>query len=136
MGKRDECSESFFEDHVSVSAVLLSSWNQGEHCESLRPLIEKLLHKNCSCFICVGINAEALHDFIDDVIVDLSVSNDSFTSKNVITTWHDEDTSDEVSDFFLNFTDIKNGVFLVLFSSTEIGDQKIEKSLQNLIQSQ
>lgn len=133
LGKRGECNEPFIQTKPLVSAVLLSSWNQGESHQKLRSLIEKLIHKNCSYFVCAGLNAESLHDYIDDIIVGLSIKNDLVQNKGIMTTWHDEDTSDEVADFFLNSTGIENGVLLALLDSEEIGDKKIEKSLLNLI---
>ena len=51
--------------------------------------------------MCVGSSSEALHDFIDDVILDKVLINELDQERGVVTTWHaDESVEDTLSYFF------------------------------------
>ncbi len=82
--------------------VLLSSWEQEESdFHKIQPLITKLIDLGCKYFVCAGKYSESLHDFIDDIVLDMSLSSQQKNGSNIMTTWHDADTDDEVADFFL-----------------------------------
>ncbi len=88
------------------SVVLLTAWEQLEQLDFQRIelLIVKLIDIGCKYFVCAGKHSETLHDFIDDVILDISlnvqIENSNNISNKIMTTWHDTDTTDEVVYFF------------------------------------
>jgi hypothetical protein len=76
-------------------AVLLNAddpeWVDGSF---LRRKTIELLNAGCRYCVCFGRNSEAVHDQIDDVIVNRN------SEMNVLTTFHDDETAEDVVNFF------------------------------------
>ncbi len=117
----------------SPSAVLLSSYeHRGDSFQDMRGLIDKLIKLDCKYFVCAGKNSEQLHDFIDDVIFDISLSSGHKNYTDIMTTWHNADTDEEVAFFFLHLTDISNGLLIVFLDESRSEDTSLKKAILNL----
>lgn len=113
---------------ISPDVVLLSSWEQSEPgFHKIQPLIKKLIDLGCKYFVCAGESSEALHDFIDDTILDVSFTDQHDNSNKIITTWHDTDTDDEVVDFFLHSTNVSNSLLAFFFNGNRVEDIRLKK---------
>ena len=73
-------------------AVLLAPGSAPEM--DLELVAARLLAAGCRYFVCSGSNSEAVHDRIDDVILEEGTSN-------VTTTFHDGESMEDVAEFFL-----------------------------------
>ncbi len=109
--------------NLSPRVILLTAWTpiREDKIRQLEPLVKKLMNLGCEYFICVGNYSEDLHDLIDEIILDISFKNSNRHYPNIVTTWHDNDTNEEVADFFLHATNVNNGL-LVAFLDTQIED--------------
>jgi len=125
---RDQLSKT----GVFPNAVMLSSWEQKEFgFHDIQPLITKLIDLGCKYFVCAGKHSESLHDFIDDVILDMSLSSQQ-ENDSIMTTWHDTDTDDEVADFFLHSTNVSNSLLVAFFDGQKLEDCRLKKAILNL----
>lgn len=107
---KNQIGNSDFSIHVRPDVVLFSSWKKNlSGYSELTSLIEKLLDLGCNCFICAGTHSESLHDFIDDVLLSKAVNSDA------VTTWHNDDTDDEVAEFCFHAASLQGGDTLVAF---------------------
>ena len=61
----------------------------------LRRSCSALLEAGCLWFVCFGERAEEVHDRIDDVIVDQEY-------EGVVTTYHSDESEQDVAQFFTN----------------------------------
>lgn len=80
------------------SVVLISQSN-----DDMRPLIRQLIEKNCRYFVCVGREAEILHDFVDDC----TFENENYepTQPVVMTVWMGKKESiDDIAFYFSKTT--------------------------------
>ena len=85
------------------SVVLLSAWRLDNILLHLwDDFVHKLLERGCTYFVCAGAFAEELHDLIDDIIF-LYPRND-----NIATTFHNDETPDDIVNFFVYTTSILN----------------------------
>lgn len=113
------------------SVVLLTSWKQGNFADfqEIEPLVKSLISCGCKYFVCAGKCSESLHDFIDDVI--LEVSSDGYEEDNdsILTTWHDDDADDEVADFFLHSTNMSGSLLVAIFDNDDHMDQGLKKTV-------
>ncbi|MEW5882809.1 MAG: hypothetical protein AB1725_01110 [Armatimonadota bacterium] len=68
---------------------------------------ERLIQGGCKYAICGGQNCEAWHDAVDEQIVGRQVDDADPTNDalDVMTTWHDGQTPDDVAFFFVTCTD-------------------------------
>jgi hypothetical protein len=98
-------------------------------------LVEKLIGVGCKYFVCAGKYSESLHDFIDDVILDVSLSNQCEERNEIMTTWHDTDTDDEVADFFLHSTNVSNSLLVAFLDEGSPEDGRLKKAILNLARS-
>ena len=111
-------------------AVLLSAWQQDEaKLKLLEPLIRKLIELGCCYFVCVGKYSECLHDFVDDIILDMSFGVKKENISKVVTTWHDTETDDEVADFFLNSTNISHGLLVAFLGEKRSEDLNLKRTI-------
>lgn len=118
----------------SPAAALFSAWDSGEYnFHEIRSLLEKLISMGCKYFVCAGGNSEALHDYIDDVIQDLSLDSPGTGCENIMTTWHDSDEDGEVAEFFLYSTNASNNPLLVFLDDDRVEDRGIKKAILDLV---
>ncbi len=115
------------------SAVLLTLWEQWgfSDFQKVEPVVKRLVSLGCRCFVCAGNYSESLHDFIDDVILDMTL-DDGEANTAFLTTWHDDDTDDEVADFFLNSPSLSSGLRLAIFDDDSLEDQRLKKTVATL----
>lgn len=88
-------------------------------------LVKNLLAKGCRYFVCTGTYGEKLHDFIDDIVVYKE-------DQTIVTTWHDDETPEDIVYFFVNLTDIweeKRGGLVAVLDESIFGDQLIKEAL-------
>ena len=114
--------------------VMLSSWVRDEsNYDDVKPLVDKLLDSGCKYFVCAGEYSESLHDFIDDVILERSIDSELGRGISVMTTWHDTDTEEEVAEFFLYSTNVRNSFMIAFLEEGRPEDDKLKDALLNLI---
>src|SRR5262245_6549293 len=91
--------------HKERPVVALLTCHDFEHDPiELEPAILSLLEAGCEYFVCFGAASEALHDRIDELIVDRTQPTD----KAIITTWHDDEMAADVAAFFFNVAATKD----------------------------
>lgn len=133
---KNHWSSQLSETAISLDVALLSSWEKKESSfQKLTPLVENLIGVGCKYFVCAGKYSESLHDFIDDVILDMSLSNRCENSSEIMTTWHDTDTDDEVADFFLHSTNVSNSLLVAFLDEASPEDSRLKKAILNLADS-
>jgi hypothetical protein len=64
-------------------------------------LIERLLDAGCISFVCAGACAERLHDIVDEIFVGDATTSHFARGVEMMTTWHDRQTPEEVAFFLL-----------------------------------
>lgn len=85
------------------SVVLLSAWSLETISLSVwNDFIHQLLEHGCTYFVCAGEFAEELHDLIDDIIAIYPRSD------NFATTFHNDETPDDIVNFFVYTTRVLN----------------------------
>lgn len=102
-------------------------WNNKEDFVS-PPLIQKVLQENCKYFLAGGKNSENWHHYADEIHISLYPDFSPPDWEHVMTTWHENETLEEVMWFALNNTnfdhhDFKNYVLIEIdthFSQMEI----------------
>ena len=67
--------------------------------DAIGAMAKKLLDAGVAYFCCWGPDCERVHDIIDDVIVGAGVTPIAWA--DVMTTWHNEDSLKEATEFFL-----------------------------------
>lgn len=89
-----------------------------------------LVSSGCRYAVCAGLNCSEWHDTVDTA----DIIRDPTTQKLVMTTWHEDETIEDIVWFWLNSTDFDDIAFenyLVLF----IGDLKtIQEEVQKAIE--
>lgn len=80
-------------------------WKDDEH---LRRSCLGLLRAGCRWFVCFGLRAEAMHDRIDDFIIE-------YGFEGVVTTYHSGESRDDAATFFKDVAlmEMKAGLILV-----------------------
>ena len=68
-----------------------------------------LVHSGCRYAVCIGHNCSTWDDSVDWAY--LEVDPDSEDDTFVMTTWHENETSDQIANFFLNCTTFDDNVF-------------------------
>ncbi|MEM9152031.1 MAG: hypothetical protein AAGB19_16465 [Cyanobacteria bacterium P01_F01_bin.3] len=114
--------DSAIEEHAPC-AVLLSS--SDEHSD-LSCLVASAVSKGCRNFTCIGPDSESLHDAIDDVLFSAEIE------EGVITTWHADDSVEDISNYFVNIAgECKEGkaVSLALIADEMSFNQQIWQAI-------
>jgi hypothetical protein len=112
-------------------AVLLTAWSIGAvKAGGLSELIKLLLAKGAKTFVCIGDYSESLHDEIDEIIYEYDEERNVSETSEIITTYHDDESIDDVVNYFVHGTEIpggKNGGLLALIG---VGDEEVEDWLK------
>ena len=129
------CHDDFSKIESCPDVVLLSEWDQegNSDFQPLQPLITRLIDLGCKYFVCAGKDSERLHDFIDDMILDISLSGDQENGADIMTTWHDDDTNDDVAHFFLHSTNVSNSLLVAFLDVNRVEDCSLRKAILNLL---
>lgn len=82
-------------------------------------VIERLLDAGCRYFVCGGVACELWHDFADEIFVfrTLDLTEDEIDAVFAPTTWHTDESLDDVAFFFALNTSIDGAIpdrFLVV----------------------
>lgn len=119
---------------TAPTVVLLTAWEQSDSSsfQQIGLLIAKLIDRGCKYFVCAGRYSELLHDFIDDVIIDVSLNAQNENSDSIMTTWHDADTDNDVADFFLHSTNVSNALLVAFLDKGSPEDRGLEKAVYSL----
>jgi hypothetical protein len=108
-------------------AALLTAHSVAKDPAELEPVILSLLDSGCDYFVCFGVASEALHDLIDELVLERASALD----RTVMTTWHDDETAAEVAEFFLNTAAAKERSLLVAAlepDDSELADLLVQHS--------
>ena len=96
-------------------------WNHGTSLatESSAALLLSLIRSGCRYFVCGGTGCETWHDLVDEVFVEeyLDSSDEERDRAHVMTTWHTDQSPDDVAFFFAfntRFDDVEFERYLVL----------------------
>ncbi len=104
-------------------AVFLSADDLGwSDTESRSRRVDALLKAGCRYFVCFGENSEELHDDIDEMIV-------AGKYQNVITTFHDDESPEDVIEFFETVASSEMAGALALVQDLERWMRLFERSL-------
>jgi hypothetical protein len=107
--------------------VLITAWvKETTQTEFWELIIKRLLESGCTYFVCAGTYAENLHDLVDEVIFSLE------KKKTIVTTYHEDESAEDVANFFVNATDIsnpENGGMAAILDDATLGDKLLKDSL-------
>lgn len=70
--------------------------------ERIREVALSLLEAGCRYVVCYGERSEEVHDLFDDCIVEKTVLGEQADYEGVITTYHTDESVEDVAEFFLN----------------------------------
>ena len=115
-----------------VRCALISSWSKDLlSFKDVNNIASQLIEKHCCHFVCVGENAEILHDLIDDVIMDVQEKKASPT--DIVTTWFESEPIEEAVEFFVLFSGAEEGILLAILEDN-FNDGLIKESLLSFAQ--
>ncbi len=121
------------ESQMVPCVSLVTAWSiDSISSDLLNNLILFLLDKGCSYFVCVGTYAEQLHDFVDDLVLEQEGLLKNKPYSHVMTTYHDDESLDDVINFFINATEIwdtTNGGLIAILDDMITEDRKIKSYL-------
>jgi len=121
--------ESELGNHMVPCIVLLTAWSASRASISFwRGMIKYLLDKGTAYFVCVGTFSEKLHDEIDELLYQYDDEQGTKSSMNVITTYHADDTPEEVVDYCVYATELKDkdkGCILAVLDENSDRDEKL-----------
>lgn len=112
-------------------ALLIANEEQQSSFLYWQDIILKLLKRGLKYVVCIGRYSEKLHDEIDQWLDEYSIQNDN--SIGIITTFHPDETIEEIVDFFLYgivFDDINNKCSLVVVDHDSSFDLQLQKKLR------
>ena len=114
-------------------AALLTAWNmERSSTEFWRDIVIYLLNRGTCYFVCAGDYSEQLHDEIDELIYKYDETHNSDKSTNVITTYHTDDSIEEIANFYLYGTEIHeegHGCLLAILNEEAPEDRKMKEIL-------
>ena len=101
--------------------------------EEQNSISDELIAVNCRYAVCAGINCESLHDAIDWAYIFSSKNFSPSTETMVMTTWHENESIDDIIYFGLNCTNFDHHNFrkyLILFIGIKDGlEEEVKKSI-------
>ena len=110
---------------VVPCVALITAWVMGGEIGAWDLIVKRLLESGCKYFVCAGTYAENLHDLVDEIII-------SQGKEMIVTTYHEDESPEDVANFFVNATDIsnkKNGGLVAILDDAVLGDKLIKESL-------
>lgn len=127
------CIRLALRDDVFPSVVLLTARSAEQSLlDFWNGLIRFFLERRCTHFVCAGEYSEALHDAIDDFLYQYDEQLGSEISKEIVTTYHADESIDDVVDFFVRSTEIrdkKNGYLIAVLDEGEVNDGDVIRCL-------
>lgn len=114
--------------------VLLTAWSVSRASISFwESLIEFLLDKGATYFVCVGAFSEKLHDEIDELVYQYDDKHGTERSINMVTTYHADDTLEEVVDYCVYATELRDkdgGCILAIMDESSEEDENMRALLK------
>ncbi len=88
-------------------------WNSepGVAVEQITAVIRKLYTSGCRYVVAGGVNCERWHDIADEEFVSQFVSDADQDENFVMTSWHEGESPEDVTFFFVNNTNFENHDF-------------------------
>jgi hypothetical protein len=123
-------------DLNGIKALLLSCWMDGQ-AESKKyvDLTRRLLRVGCRFFACFGAYAERMHDTIDDTLIQEETIR-NITYNDVVTTFHSNETPNDMALFFLNHCRLSgiSGRLLVVLDENRQVDEALGEMIVQRVQ--
>lgn len=91
---RDECGDG-------PIVALMQADESGASFETVVAAAESLLDRGCDYFVCAGTRGEALHDYIDEIVIDRELNRPEWGERLIMTTWHNDETPADIAWFFV-----------------------------------
>ena len=114
--------------------VLLTAWSVSRASISFwESLIEFLLDKGATYFVCVGAFSEKLHDEIDELMYQYDDEHGTERCINMVTTYHADDTLEEVVDYCVYATELRDkdrGCILAIMDESSEEDENMSALLK------
>lgn len=121
---------SSIEVKIPFACLLYSNQDNVTHDEMMS-VANWLVSSGCRYVVCAGLNCSEWHDTIDtaDIIRDPSTQN------LIMTTWHENETIENVVWFSLNLTNFEDMAFenylVLLIGDSKTIEEKIQKAIKN-----
>jgi hypothetical protein len=130
----NEIDIDFFDKkNIEACAVLLTAWNgDSVNIERWRERVRFFIGKKCVFFVCLGTYSEELHDVIDECLFEYDDEYGKDVGVNIITTYHNNESVQDVVNFFIYSTEIEDNNFNFLFAYLDDGcvlDMDVKKCL-------
>lgn len=105
--------------------------NKNVTIDDISLVADSLISSGCLYVVCTGKDCETWHDTIDEISVMKNVEEGE--TKLIMTSWHENDSIEEVIWFWLNLTDFDNITF-ENYLALVVGESKeIENEIQQAI---
>jgi hypothetical protein len=85
--------------------AVLTAHDAEQDSIGLDPIIVALLEAGSGYFMCFGRASESLHDRIDEIVVERGLTQ----SRQITTTWHEDETGAEAVEFLVNVAGAREG---------------------------
>lgn len=100
---RENIFEEIKKSGIIPNVVLMTAWViETVQVGVWQPIVKRLLESGCRYFVCAGTYAENLHDLVDDVIFSWG------GRETILTTYHEDESNEDVANFFVNATVISS----------------------------
>ncbi|MBB4820190.1 hypothetical protein HNP29_003583 [Pseudomonas alcaligenes] len=110
--------------------VLITAWSRVSVEDGrLSTLVNMLLEKGAKSFVCVGSYSEGLHDEIDRILYERCECSHVEEVLTVTTTYHDDESVDDVVSYFIYGTSIPNARSGGLLAVVGEGDREVKDCL-------
>lgn len=88
---------------IKPCVVLITTWSLAALPVTME-IAKQFIDDGCKFFVCAGRHAEVLHDLIDDLIVE----GNNVSIGHVSTSFHQDDTLEDIVDFFGQEIDVSD----------------------------
>ncbi len=120
--------------HCEGKLVALLSSHSSNDTTSALAQAEALLNAGCTYFVCHGEFGEELHDAIDDLVLWREEASPVHgCAPLVMTTWHHEETAEEIAYYFVDLAGSKPGTHLIAVIGAQ--DQAMAEALLRQVMS-
>lgn len=118
-------------DAKAPFACLLYSNQDDATSDEMMSVANWLISSGCRYVVCAGSKCSEWHDIVDTV----DIIRDPDTQNLVMTTWHENETVEDVVWFWLNLTDFEDIAFenylALLIGDSKTIEEKVQKAIKN-----